>query len=205
MAATLALHRFSPLPSLRLLRPSPSLTVHLPLRPRSPPRSSTPPPISMSYRSAVPATDRLVSAASYALPFFNSLHYGRFLFARFPPVAAALEPILPLIAAYRSVPYAAFVVFFALYLGVVRNPQFSRYVRFNAMQAVVLDVLLALPSLIQRVFGVPARGIGFRVLEIGYDALFLFTAACFVYSLMSCVLGKTPYLPLVAAAADRQL
>ncbi|KAJ0981523.1 hypothetical protein J5N97_009778 [Dioscorea zingiberensis] len=92
------------------------------------------------------------------------------LFAGFPPLAAALEPILTLIAAYRSVPYAAFVVFFALYLGVV-NSQFSRYVRFNAMQAVVLDVFLALLSLIQRAFNVPTRGLGFRVLEIGYGTL----------------------------------
>ncbi|KAH7670892.1 hypothetical protein IHE45_10G058400 [Dioscorea alata] len=202
-AATLILHRISPLPLLRRHRPSPSLTINLPLR--SPPRTTPLPRISMSYRSAVPATDRLISAASYALPFFNSLHYGRFLFTRLPILATALNPILPLIAAYRSIPYAAFVVFFALYLGVVRNTQLSRYVRFNAMQAVVLDVLLALPSLIQRVFGVPTRGVGFQVLEIGYSSLFVFTAVCFVYGLISCVLGKTPYLPFVAAAADRQL
>ncbi|KAJ0982223.1 hypothetical protein J5N97_010478 [Dioscorea zingiberensis] len=75
------------------------------------------------------------------------------LFAGFPPLAAALEPILTLIAAYRSIPYAAFVVFFALYLGVV-NSQFSRYVRFNAMQVVVLDVVprlaLSHPARVQR-------------------------------------------------------
>lgn len=73
------------------------------------------------------------------------------------------------------------------------------------MQAVVLDVLLAIPSLLQRVFGVPTRGVGLKVMEFGYDGIFLFAAGCFVYSVVSCVLGRTPYLPIVATAADRQL
>ncbi|KAG6588270.1 Protein TIC 20-II, chloroplastic, partial [Cucurbita argyrosperma subsp. sororia] len=73
--------------------------------------------VRMSY-NPTPATDRLISAVAYSLPFFNSLH---------------------------------FIAFFALYLGVVRNPNFNRYVRFNSMQAVTLDVLLAVPLLIQRI------------------------------------------------------
>uniref|UniRef100_A0A1D1ZB59 Protein TIC 20 n=1 Tax=Anthurium amnicola TaxID=1678845 RepID=A0A1D1ZB59_9ARAE len=213
--ATLSLLRFSPFPSLRTLtRPRPSPAVHIPVpirhaaataatslpRPRRPVTTTT-----MSYRTPVPASERLFSALAYALPFFNSLHYGRFLFARFPSLGLAIEPLLPLVAAYRSVPYASFVAFFALYLGVVRNPAFGRYVRFNAMQAVVLDVFLALPTLVQRVLGTPAGGLGFRLLELGYGAIFAFAAACFLYGVVSCVLGKTPYLPIVASAADRQL
>ncbi|MQM13747.1 hypothetical protein Taro_046673 [Colocasia esculenta] len=173
--ATLSILRFSPLAPSRTL-PSPRLcpAVRLPASLRDGPGRSTalprPRPCvapTMSYQGPVPASERLFSALSYALPFFNSLHYGRFLFARFPSLGLALEPILPLLAAYRSVPYASFVAFFALYLGVVRNPIFGRYVRFNAMQAVVLDVFLALPTLVQRVLGTPAGGLGFRLLEYG--------------------------------------
>ncbi|KAL0923576.1 hypothetical protein M5K25_007637 [Dendrobium thyrsiflorum] len=209
--STASLLRFCALPPLQTLSRShglPSSTIHTPLRLHSLPsikHRSSRTIISMSYRATVPASDRLLAALSYSLPFLNSLHYGRFLFARFPAVGAALEPLLPLIGAYRSLPYASFVAFFALYLGVVRNPVFGRYVRFNAMQAVVLDVLLALPALLQRIFGVPARGLGFRLLEVGYNVIFMIAAGCFLYGLVSCVLGKTPYLPLVASAADRQL
>ncbi|XP_042431009.1 protein TIC 20-II, chloroplastic-like [Zingiber officinale] len=202
MATALALLRFSTLPRLHnhpAVSP-PSFNLHL----RPSPASRRPTAVCMS-RSTVPATDRLVSALAYTLPFVDSLHYGRFLFARVPASAAAVAPILPLAAAYHSVPFASFVAFFALYLGVVRNPAFSHYVRYNAMQAVVLDVFLALPSLLQRVFGTPSRGIGFRVLEIGYHAVFVFSIACFVYSVINCILGKTHYLPIVASAAERQL
>ncbi|KAK8938012.1 hypothetical protein KSP40_PGU017477 [Platanthera guangdongensis] len=209
---TASLLRLHPLPRLQIstrrhLRPS--STTHIPPSLHYPPsivqRSPRRTAISMSYHAVVPTSERIVAALSYSLPFLNSLHYGRFLFARFPPLGLAIEPLLPLMSAYRSLPYASFVAFFALYLGVVRNPSFGRFVRFNAMQAVVLDVLLALPALLQRIFGMPARGLGFRLLEVGYDVIFVFTAGCFLYGLVSCVLGKTPYLPLVASAADRQL
>ncbi|XP_072981684.1 protein TIC 20-II, chloroplastic [Typha angustifolia] len=207
--ATLSLLRFTPLlpkpaPKPHLLLSTPSSTVQFPLRSQTTARISSRRP-TISASAAVPATDRLISVLAYSLPFLNSLHYGRFLFARVPIAAAAVGPLLPLVAAYRTLPYAGFVAFFALYLGVVRNPAFGRFVRFNSMQAVVLDVLLALPVLLQRVFGVPARGLGFKVLEIGYDVVFVFAAVCFVYSVVSCVLGRTPYLPIVATAADRQL
>ena len=32
---------------------------------------------------------------------------------------------------YTTVPFASLIVFFALYLGIVQNQQYSRFVRFN--------------------------------------------------------------------------
>ncbi|KAL6136343.1 hypothetical protein ACLB2K_061639 [Fragaria x ananassa] len=115
----------------------------------------------MSSGTPTPATDRLISAVSYTLPFFNSLQYGRYLFLQFPKLGLLFEPLLPLLGLYRSIPYSSFVAFFALYLGVVRNPSFSHYARFNAMQAVTLDVLLVLPLLVQRIFSPGQAGLGF--------------------------------------------
>ncbi|XP_078435219.1 chloroplast import component Tic20-II [Wolffia australiana] len=204
--ATVSLLRFTPLPSPRTLArapPPPAMKLRHAAGKFSTRGGGA--ATAMSYQGPTPATERLFSSLAYALPFFNSLHYGRFLFARFPPMALAIEPLLPLLAAYRAVPYASFVAFFALYLGVVRNPSFSRYVRFNAMQAVVLDVFLALPTLFQRILGTPSGGIGFQILEWGYNGIFVFAVASFLYGVAACVLGKTPYLPIVASAADRQL
>ncbi|KAL7148780.1 hypothetical protein ABFS83_06G202500 [Erythranthe nasuta] len=152
-----------------------------------------------------PATDRLISAAAYFLPLFNGLQYGRFLFAQYPIVAAPFQPLFPLLSLYHSVPSASFVTFFGLYLGVVKNPNLSRYVRFNALQALVLDVLLVLPVLVQRIFTPGRSGIALKLTAWAYSGLFMFVVACFVYGLVSSVLGKTPYLPLVAEAAGRQL
>uniref|UniRef100_A0A2P2PLQ6 Protein TIC 20 n=1 Tax=Rhizophora mucronata TaxID=61149 RepID=A0A2P2PLQ6_RHIMU len=155
--------------------------------------------------SPTPATDRLASAAAYALPFFNALPYGRFLLSQYPSLRFLFEPLIPLLSLYHSIPFASFVAFFGLYLGVVRNPIFSDYVRFNAMQAVTLDVLLALPVLFAKIFNPGRSGLGLKFTVWGHHAVFVFGCFCFVYAFLSCVLGKTPYLPFIADAAGRQV
>ncbi|KAK6136380.1 hypothetical protein DH2020_029870 [Rehmannia glutinosa] len=209
MASSIPLLRLS-LPPRHHHRPTALLLPH-PLKPTlpSPPHLRHPLPkrttaTTCSY-TPTPAVDRLISAASYFLPFFNGLQYGRFLFAKYPILAAPFEPLLPLLSLYHSFPYASFVTFFGLYLGVVRNPSFSRYARFNALQALVLDVLLVVPVLVQRIITPGRSGIGLKLTAWAYSGLFMFVVAYFVYGLMSSVLGKTPYLPFVAEAAGRQL
>uniref|UniRef100_A0A2N9IIU3 Protein TIC 20 n=1 Tax=Fagus sylvatica TaxID=28930 RepID=A0A2N9IIU3_FAGSY len=201
--ASIPLLRLSPTTSHLTLRSLPSL------RPVKPTCTPSPQPrkltiTRMSY-NPTPAPDRLISAVAYTLPFFNSLQYGRFLFHQYPPLASLINPLLPLLSLYRSVPYASFVAFFALYLGVVRNPSFSHYVRFNSMQAVTLDVLLVLPVLLQRVLSPARAGFWFKVMVWFHNVLFAFAVLCFVYSVACCVLGRTPYLPFVADAAGRQI
>ncbi|KAL3520492.1 hypothetical protein ACH5RR_018641 [Cinchona calisaya] len=202
------------LPLLRLsLLPHPLKPPHHPiLRPtfphRPPFKTPSPPPTPLLISSAynpTPATDRLISAASFFFPLFNGLQYGRFLFSQFPTLAIPFKPMLPLFSLYHSIPYASFVSFFALYLAVVRNPSFSRYVRFNALQALVLDVLLVVPMLVQRILSPGRTGLGLKLTIWGYNGLFVFLVACFAYGLGCSVLGKTAYLPFVAEAAGRQL
>ncbi|KAG8380325.1 hypothetical protein BUALT_Bualt06G0003900 [Buddleja alternifolia] len=198
------------IPLLRLSLPPHRHAVLLPH-----PLKPTPPHLRFPLRSKsstttcsytpTPAGDRLISATSYFLPFFNGLQYGRFLFMKYPILAAPFEPLIPLLSLYHSIPYASFVTFFALYLGIVRNPSFSRYARFNALQALVLDVLLVVPVLLQRIFTPGRSGIGLKVTAWAHSGLFMFVVACFVYGLVASVLGKTPYLPFVADAAGRQL
>ncbi|KAI3728935.1 hypothetical protein L6452_17580 [Arctium lappa] len=119
-------------------------------------------------------------------------------------VCLAIEPLLPLLSAYRSIPYASYLAFLLLYIGVVRNTNVSRYARFNAMQAVILDVLLVIPLLVQRIFNPGPHGIGGKMVMMSHNAIFVFVVACFVYSTVFSVLGRTPKLPFVADAAGRQ-
>ncbi|KAD7478913.1 hypothetical protein R6Q59_005275 [Mikania micrantha] len=194
--STIVIHplRSNPLsspPQLPSLRSNSSLSRHRKL-------------ISASYNTT-PVTDRLISAAAYFFPFFNGLQYGRFLFAQYPKtLGLILEPLLPLLSFYRSVPYSSYLAFLLLYIGVVRNTNVSRYARFNAMQAVVLDVLLVLPMLVQRIFNPGPHGIGGKIVMMSHNAIFVFVVMCFVYTFGYSILGRTPKLPFVGEAADRQ-
>lgn len=69
----------------------------------------------------------------------------------------------------------------------------------------MLDVLLVVPMLVQRIISPGRSGIGLKITAWAHSGIFAFVVACFVYGVVSSVLGKTPYLPFVAEAAGRQL
>lgn len=195
------------------LSPSlPSLSAHLSASrgPQLPPRSRV---VRVQARGggggggdgSIEASQRILSALVYFLPLLDGARYARFLYSQYPFTRVVLDPLLPLVQAYNSFPYAGLILFFALYLAVIRNPSFNRYVRYNAMQAVILDILMILPSLFERLFAGGNDPIVFQLTVIFYNTVFLYLFSCFGFAVVSCLLGKTPRLPLVAEAADAQV
>ncbi|CDP13718.1 unnamed protein product [Coffea canephora] len=150
------------------------------------------------------APDRLISAICYFFPFFDGIQYGKYVITQFAPVQALVQPLVPAIKVFKAFPLNGFLVFLTLYFVVVRNTNFSRYVRFNTMQAIVLDVLLIFPDLLERTFN-PRDGVGLDLLMSFDSTVFLYLLVCLIYGSSSCLLGQLPRLPLVAEAADRQV
>lgn len=165
-------------------------------------------------RSSVPqarganedVSDRVIAALPYLVPLLDGLRYGRFFFMQNPSIAqVVLLPLEPLIRIYTTVPYASLIAFFGIYLGIINNYKFTRFVRFNAMQAIVLNILLIVPSILESVFRPPAGGIGLQLYINLYTAIFLFIFVCVSYAIVSCLAGKQVSLPIVGEAADRQI
>ncbi|XP_019183431.1 PREDICTED: protein TIC 20-v, chloroplastic [Ipomoea nil] len=154
--------------------------------------------------STADGPDRLISAIAYFYPFFDGVQYGKYVITQFTPVQALIQPLVPAIRVFKSFPLNGILVFFTLYFVVVRNPNFSRYVRFNTMQAIVLDVLLIFPDLLERSFS-PKDGLGLDLMMSFDSTVFLFLLVSLIYGSSSCFLGQLPRLPLVAEAADRQV
>ncbi|XP_077222632.1 protein TIC 20-v, chloroplastic-like [Tasmannia lanceolata] len=148
--------------------------------------------------------DRLISAICYFYPFFDGIQYGKYVINQFSFVQILLQPLVPAIRVFKSFPFNGFLVFLTLYFVVVRNPNFSRYVRFNTMQAIVLDVLLIFPDLLERSFS-PKEGLGLDLVMSLDSTVFLFLLVCMIYGSSSCLLGQVPRLPIVAEAAERQV
>ncbi|XP_027064968.1 protein TIC 20-v, chloroplastic-like [Coffea arabica] len=73
-----------------------------------------------------------------------------------------------------------------------------------AIKAIVLDVLLIFPDLLERTFN-PRDGVGLDLLMSFDSTVFLYLLVCLIYGSSSCLLGQLPRLPLVAEAADRQV
>jgi uncharacterized membrane protein len=159
------------------------------------------------YRSSAPsAADRVLAAAPFLLPFLDAFSYGRFLFYQFPAIARAVSPVAPLLSLYHSVPFAALICFFGIYIGVVNNMQLSRYVRFSAMQAVLLDILLVLPRLLEQLVPPPTTaGLALQAYIGAQNTIWVAVAACVVFGVGSALLGREARIPFVADAAEAQI
>ncbi|DBB11553.1 TPA: hypothetical protein ACH3X3_006949 [Trebouxia sp. C0006] len=158
-----------------------------------------------AYNQKPDIADRVVASVPYLIPLCDGLRYGKFFFAQFPQFARLLAPLNPLVSLYFGVPFASFAVFFAVYLGIINNQNFSRYCRFNAMQAVLLDVVLILPGLFENLIRPPSSGPGLQAYISLYNSIWLFVFACVAYGIGSCLTGQTPRLPFIADAADQQV
>lgn len=150
------------------------------------------------------APDRLISAVCYFYPFFDGIQYGKYVITQFTPFQLLIQPLVPAIRVFKSFPLNGFLIFLALYFAVVRNPNLSRYVRFNTMQAIVLDVLLIFPDVLERTFS-PKQGLGLELMMSLDSTVFLYLLVCLIYGSSTCLLGQVPRLPIVAEAAERQV
>ncbi|GBF92318.1 hypothetical protein Rsub_05520 [Raphidocelis subcapitata] len=153
--------------------------------------------------------ERLLASLPYLLPLLDTLPYGRFLFAQYPFIARALSPLAPLNSLYHAIPFGPFLVFLGVYSLIVNNQNLSRYTRYNAAQAVVLDILLIIPQLLLDTAGSMRGGgiggLGTELYITSSNTVFLFAAVCAAYGMGACAVGQMPRLPLVADAADSQV
>ena len=65
-------------------------------------------------------------------------------FDTFPLISWVIVVFGPLLNAYYSSSFTPFFVFFALFLAVVRNEKLPHFMRFNAMQSILLDICIML-------------------------------------------------------------
>ncbi|ACA98174.1 MULTISPECIES: Tic20 family protein [Cyanophyceae] len=146
-------------------------------------------------------TDRLFGALPYLLPLVYALPFGLPFLMRFPILAVIYVPLQPLIRLY-SFPFAGLIIFFILYAAVVRNSKISHFIRFNTLQAILIDIALVLFGILIRFFGF---GGGSLLVETLSNVAFLGTLVACLYAMVQSILGKYAELPTISQAAYSQL
>lgn len=148
--------------------------------------------------------DRTISALVYLLPLVYALPFGLALLRQFPLLSIIYAPLSPLIALQFSLPFAGLIVFFALWFGIVRSDRFSYFVRFNTMQAILLDILLIVCSLIINLL---ATGLGSNnlLIETLNNTIFIGTLVACFYSIVQSVRGLQADIPAISEAVSSQI
>lgn len=159
----------------------------------------------MTWRGSTDTKDRIFAALVYLLPLYSAFAFGVFIFQQIPFLGAALAIALyPLAFLYSSLgSFGSLIIFFVLFFAVVRNPRISHFIRFNTMQAILIDILVYLLGL---VLGFVARGLGANlVVETLFNVVFLGAFAACVYSIIQSVIGKYADIPTISDAAYSQV
>jgi 4-amino-4-deoxy-L-arabinose transferase-like glycosyltransferase len=159
----------------------------------------------MTWRGSTDTKDRIFAALVYLLPLYSAFALGDSIFQQIPFLGAALVIVLtPLAFLYSSLgSFGSLIIFFVLFFAVVRNPRISHFIRFNTMQAILIDILVYLLGL---ALGFVARGLGANfVLETLFNVVFLGAFAACVYSIIQSVIGKYADIPTISEAAYSQV
>lgn len=154
------------------------------------------------------ATDKVVSVLPYLFPLLDGLQFAGFLVAGHPDNPLALAATIAY-ALYRSIPFGGLLAFFGLSF-LSDQPQANRLVRFNAQQAVLLDIALFAPAILASLGGALLNQVGVslpaNVAELGSDGLFLALLATVAYASVSSLLGKTPNaLPFISKRVEDRM
>ena len=156
----------------------------------------------MTWRGSTTPSDRFFACLPYLLPLVEGLVFGSYLFREFPDLRIILLPLTPVLQLFAAIPFAELIIFFGLYFLVVRNENISHFIRFNAMQAILLDIILVLCGLIFRIM---SGGIPGFILETIYNTLFLGLIAAFVYVVVQSIRGQYAEIPGISDAVYMQV
>mmetsp|Transcript_25875 Transcript_25875/g.42712 ORF Transcript_25875/g.42712 Transcript_25875/m.42712 type:complete len:246 (+) Transcript_25875:184-921(+) len=147
--------------------------------------------------------DRMKSCIPYMLPLIDGDSFGRFIYERFPPLGS-LDYVLmrPFVDAFHAVPFLSIALFMVFAIGPqLSRDSLSREVRFNAQQAIFIDLLLLFPTLIGE--AIQGEKVPMYLLEPSTNFVWIAYMSLVLYSVTSCLRGKKPdQIPFISSAAE---
>ena len=151
----------------------------------------------------IPSWQRLLALLTYLLPWSDGLPFGRSLTSLFPVLQWLSLPALPLVMVEQAIPFGGFILFLVLFLGIVRNPRVPYFIRFNALQAILLDIILIVLSLAFNLLLAPLGG-NFAVRTLA-NTIFLGMLVLVLFGIIQCLRGKEADIPSLSEAVRMQL
>lgn len=173
----------------------------------------------MTVRGATTPQERIFGALPYLLPMVESLVFGSFFFQQFPEIGGILILALsPVIAIYNAFPLMGLIIFFALFMLVVRNDNLPHFIRFNTLQAIMLMICLSIIKIL--LFSIIGPLVGLAILpglqvavagpaeflmEILFNFVFFGVIAASIYGIVQALRGHYPEIPTLSDMVYMQL
>ncbi|MEM1241801.1 MAG: Tic20 family protein [Cyanobacteria bacterium P01_H01_bin.26] len=166
----------------------------------------------MTWRSSTTETsDKLLGALPYLIPLLDAILVGGALFRlinSFPvlaPVAGLLIALTgPVRFLYSLAPFGlgSLIVFFALFFFVVRNSNISHFIRFNALQSILIGFIITIGDVLLGLLTLPGLGL---ITDTLYNVLLFGGLAAVGYAIFQCLMGRYTEIPTISEAVHMQI
>jgi len=146
---------------------------------------------------------KILGILLYMIPWADSLTFGNHLYIKYPFTQIIQIPAIPIILIERSIPFGNLLLFLAIFIGLVRNNKVSYFLRFNALQSLLINIGIIIVSFIFEIIFSPfLNSLIIRTLS---SSLLISIFLMIIYSVWSCTQGNEPNLPGISQAAKMQL
>ena len=145
---------------------------------------------------------RLSSVFLYTLPLKASIPFGYYLFYKYSFLKILLFLTFPIAIIEKSLPFGGFLLFIILFAGLARNPNVPYFVRYNACQALLLDISLIIISYLLRILSISSLD---SIISVLGSIIFISSLCIFIYSISQCIYGVEPEIPLISKSVRMQI
>ena len=146
---------------------------------------------------------RILGVLLYMIPWADSLTFGSHLYIKYPFTQIIQIPAIPIILIERSIPFGSLLLFLAIFLGLVRNSKVSYFLRFNALQSLLINIGIIIVSFVFEIIFSPFLN---SLIVRTFSSTFLISLfSVIIYCIWSCTQGNEPDLPIISEATKMQL
>jgi len=147
--------------------------------------------------------ERILGVILYMIPWSDSLNFGNHLYIKYPFLQIIQLPAIPIILIERSIPFGSLLLFFAIFIGLVRNSKVSYFLRFNALQSLLINIGIIIVSFIFEIIFNPF--LNSLIIRTFSSTLLISIFSVIFYCVWSCTQGNEPNLPGISQATKMQL
>ena len=146
---------------------------------------------------------KILGVLLYMIPWSDSLTFGNHLYIKYPLTQIIQVPAIPIILIERSIPFGSLLLFLSIFLGLVRNNKVSYFLRFNALQSLLINIgIIILNFIFEIIFSPFSNSLIIRTIS---STLLISLFSVIVYCVWSCTQGNEPNLPGISQATKMQL
>tara|TARA_B100000579_G_C22090693_1_gene514352 strand:- start:27 stop:485 length:459 start_codon:yes stop_codon:yes gene_type:complete len=146
---------------------------------------------------------KILGILLYMIPWADSIKFGNHLYIKYPFTQIIQIPAIPIILIERALPFGNLLLFLAIFIGLVRNSKVSYFLRFNALQSLLINIGVIIIGYIFQIFFSPF--INTLIIRTISSTLLISLFSIIVYCAWSCIQGDEPNLPGISQATKLQL